>query len=724
MEASSIGESQWILCLIQITLMLAAGWLIGRITLRQFPDISASVGVVAMLVSAGLIGLTWAQVPRPFQLTLQAEESRSAPVATPVDASTDPLERTTDSQQQQSPPLWLGSFKSLLKWTAVSTDSSPAEQGESYWTKPISIATVLLLTLLGGVAGVFRVVLSLITVRRLMRSSTPVNDAKVRAEVKRIVTLLPIGREREHQDIPVRQFKGMGSPFVCCLAGRTIFVPESFLTWSDSEQSISLGHEIGHLQRRDHYCRLITQLTFCLTWLHPFAWILHRQTVFAQELAADQVAAQTMHNSSAYCRGLSRLALRFDAECGSSSVLGVSVSSSLIRRITMLKGITHRLPRSLFVNRCLTLTAFVACSWIGCWSVSAQSPTQEEQADSKVVAASHTTPVTMFSRPATAPWEVLESQSGYFEVEFGRVLNHPYVNLAYRPTVKELLSSILRFDSKEVSYEQFGLSLDEITQLRGGISVHSKYDPQGEDGQRSSIGMNVGGKVQVTTANPVDWPGLIKALDFEEYGELIVAAYPKLAAVDAEIDMKEVEEYLLGSAEKSRTHIIDSQMFAKQRANKDQEGPTETKKSVWESVSGGALTVVYDIDQSGEVPEEYQEQDSLNQAHLEMTIATEIAAWGVDMSEDYRTFQVRFAAVPEKGVSTDDLVEKFRAFKAAVAEHCDDDEFTQSLLEQFNNAKVTVVEGELRNGETTKAYMLVEGECTIDFFKLVNSKQK
>ena len=134
--------------------------------------------------------------------------------------------------------------------------------------------------------------------------------------------------------------------------------------------------------------------------------------------------------------------------------------------------------------------------------------------------------------------------------------------------VKELLSSILRFDSKEVSYEQFGLSLDEITQLRGGISVHSKYDPQGEDGQRSSIGMNVnvGGNVQVTTANPVDWPGLIKALDFEEYGELIVAAYP-------EIDMKEVEEYLIGSAEKSRTHIIDSQMFAKQRANKDQEGP-------------------------------------------------------------------------------------------------------------------------------------------------------
>ena len=107
-----------------------------------------------------------------------------------------------------------------------------------------------------------------------------------------------------------------------------------------------------------------------------------------------------------------------------------------------------------------------------------------------------------------------------------------------------------------------------------------------------------------------------------------------------------------------------------------------------------------------------------------MTIATEIAAWGVDMSEDYRTFQVRFAAVPEKGVSTDDLVEKFRAFKAAVAEHCDDDEFAQSLLEQFNNAKVTVVEGELRNGETTKAYMLVKGECTIDFFKLVNSKQK
>ena len=145
--------------------------------------------------------------------------------------------------------------------------------------------------------------------------------------------------------------------------------------------------------------------------------------------------------------------------------------------------------------------------------------------------------------------------------------------------------------------------------------------------------------------------------------------------------------------------------------------PTETKKAIWEAVSGGVTTVVYDIVWSGKVPADYKEADALNQAHLEMTIATETVAWGIDLSQDYKTCQIRFAAVPKEGVSVGDLLKKFEALRDAFIQSDADEEFPEHFLEQFMKAKVTIVKSKNSNGETVKSYLLVEGECSADLSK-------
>ena len=140
----------------------------------------------------------------------------------------------------------------------------------------------------------------------------------------------------------------------------------------------------------------------------------------------------------------------------------------------MLKEINfHRLPCSRLVNRCITLSALIACTWIGCWSVSGQNRTPNKQPDSKVVAASHSAPVSMFSQPATAPWEVLGNQLGYFHLQFSRAKNHPYIKSTLLSLdVDEALSGLLQpAPNREPSIEQFGVSLDEITQLQGGAGL-------------------------------------------------------------------------------------------------------------------------------------------------------------------------------------------------------------------------------------------------------------
>ncbi len=379
----------------------------------------------------------------------------------------------------------------------------------------------------------------------------------------------------------------------------------------------------------------------------------------------------------------------------------------------------NRLPCSQFVNRCISLSAFIACTWIGCWSVSGQNITQENQTDSKVVAASHTAPVTMFSQPATAPWEVLGNQPGYFKIDVGRIINHPYANFLYRPMITEALNSAFKSEkSKLPSLKQFGFSLDEIDQLQGGIWFCFRFnlDPPTENPYSLQVASP---QMEVTTRNPVDWPSLIKVLDFEKmYGS---ASFESIHG--SEFDLDEVRDTWLDSAEKSCEYKFNLSTLFSTSPSMVSSPPTETKKAVWEAVSGGAATIIYDINQSGEVPEGYQEEDSVTDANNEMTNATETAAWGVDLSEDYTTIQVRFAAVPKDGVSTDELVNKYEALKAEVANHTADEDIAQIFLRQFVNAKVSSVQSERRNGTKTKAYLFVEGECTIDFAEIFKNKK-
>ena len=388
----------------------------------------------------------------------------------------------------------------------------------------------------------------------------------------------------------------------------------------------------------------------------------------------------------------------------------------------MLKGMTfYRLPCSRFVNRCITLSAFIAYTWVGCWSVAGQDATQEQQADSKVVTASHAVPLKMFSAVTTAPWEVIGNQPGYVKIQVSRILNHPDFKL-YGPMITPILDSALFSEpdaasKAKTSVEQFGLDLNEIDHIQGGAMVSFRYNPQLPEGQRSSLNLGMS-KAEVTAANPVDWPGLIKALDFEKLREFIAADSP----ANGPADLDKIHEAWIKSAKKSRSYVIETNSLWMQQFNTQWDKPTATKKAIWEAVSGGVATVVYDIDRSEEVPVDFHAQDAVTQANHKMEVATKTAAWGVDFSQDYKTCHIRFAAAPKAGVSTDELLKHFESLRDAVEEdfrdaleqHPDDDDILVHPLQQLKKAKATIVNSKKSNGETTKAYLLVEGECSAD----------
>ncbi len=309
----------------------------------------------------------------------------------------------------------------------------------------------------------------------------------------------------------------------------------------------------------------------------------------------------------------------------------------------------------------------------------------------------------MFSQPTTAPWEVIGNQSGYAKVQFARILNHPDFKRPYQRMITEALESVLSMErNASPSIKQLGFTLDDITQIQGG------FDLFWPDGPCASIGFGVA-NIEITAANPVDWPKVIRAFDLEKSRRLFFGEDPEFPLSNLE----KSRDHWLDSATKSRSNLFATDSLWTQLYNVIWKTPSETKREVWETVSGGAVTIVYDIPPA-ELPEDFQETDAIEQANIQMTIATEIAAWGVDLSHDYETCQLRFVAVPREGVSTDDLLKKFETLKNACAQSDVDDALSMHFLEQLKKAKTTIVESKRRNGEITEAYLLVEGECSAD----------
>ena len=156
---------------------------------------------------------------------------------------------------------------------------------------------------------------------------------------------------------------------------------------------------------------------------------------------------------------------------------------------------------------------------------------------------------------------------------------------------------------------------------------------------------------------------------------------------------------------------------------------------VYDIRRSGEYPQVRDIIQSGEAAKVDSEKDKIavkligndvadewDQANMEMTLATETAAWGFDLSQDYNTCRIRFAATPKPEVAIDELLKKFNAFRDATAKVVDDkrmsdNELEKHMWEQWNKIKVSVVSSKEVNGENTKPYMLVEGECSGSLIK-------
>ncbi|MEZ6136598.1 MAG: M56 family metallopeptidase [Pirellulaceae bacterium] len=115
-----------------------------------------------------------------------------------------------------------------------------------------------------------------------------------------------------------------------------VLLNENYMNWQPEQLTAVLAHELAHAARRDYAWVLVSSLTRVLLWFHPLVHLLVRRLRLEQELAADQIAANSL-GARAYGRALAQLALANQISLRTPSPMLAASQICVIRRISMLK---------------------------------------------------------------------------------------------------------------------------------------------------------------------------------------------------------------------------------------------------------------------------------------------------------------------------------------------------------------------------------------------------
>lgn len=87
----------------------------------------------------------------------------------------------------------------------------------------------------------------------------------------------------------------ISSPLLIGFFRPCIMLPTTELSESDFENTIL--HELTHYKRRDMFYKWLVQLTICLHWFNPFAYIMGREVNRACELSCDEAVIKSLDES-------------------------------------------------------------------------------------------------------------------------------------------------------------------------------------------------------------------------------------------------------------------------------------------------------------------------------------------------------------------------------------------------------------------------------------------
>ena len=138
------------------------------------------------------------------------------------------------------------------------------------WTMYVTIAAVLLLRLIAGLA----------MSGRLLRRSRPTGRAT--------------------DNIEILESDDVCGPLTLGVLRSAIVLPSDWRDWNGVKLDAVLAHERSHILRRDPAVQLLSSVYRALAWHNPLSWYLHRRIVRTAEEVSDDAAVAAIRDRASY----------------------------------------------------------------------------------------------------------------------------------------------------------------------------------------------------------------------------------------------------------------------------------------------------------------------------------------------------------------------------------------------------------------------------------------
>lgn len=445
---------------------------------RRHPAGAGTLASIALGLLAALSGAVWA--PLPDAWTWNRPAAAEDRVAFP---STPPTQIET-ALALEVPLTWFGTLPDRP------TVSRP---GWSAWH-------VAGFVFVGGFAcEAVRLALGVAAVARCRRRSRAVTVGPVFDDLRRELGVT--------EAVAVCESSAVGTAATAGWRRPAVLLAPDWRDWPAADLRAVLAHELAHVRRRDYLTGLLARLCQLANFYHPLArWLAARQR-FAQELAADALAAPLAGGRGDYLRSLARLALRQDARPSLARPFFTD-RNGLTRRIAMLKVTddVRRTPVRLWLAGAGILAAALAASAL-------RAPAHPgDDAQTPVRPAPPLPPLPEPALPATPlALEHLPAEAdGFVAVRPALLLSRPDMKPlldAWSAQINHLLRS-LGFGPG------FVLPLETIDQVVGPVTLKTYSDEEMKQHPTTNGGRNtlMASVVYMRMTRDTDWVALFNAL--------------------------------------------------------------------------------------------------------------------------------------------------------------------------------------------------------------------
>jgi beta-lactamase regulating signal transducer with metallopeptidase domain len=454
--------------IVQVTLAtLVLGGLILVIGRRR-PAITAWMSAATLVMAAGLTIAAFGPTPGEWTWAQAATES--------VKTTT-----SNSSAAMSGTPFHGWDVRTLLAQLRPTDET--AREREWSWRSILVIAA--------GSASAMSLAhwfVGIVMIARLRRRSRPIFDSRLAEIVDECRQSLGLNGL-----VDLRSSSEIGAAATCGVRRPILLLADDWQHWDAVDLRAVVAHELAHIRRQDFTIGLLARFCLGVSGYHPLTHWLAARLRFAQELAADQLAAAIAGGRAVYRRSLARMALKEDRTWlpGLAQSFG-SNRNTFMGRLSMLQFTDDARPLTRAARAAL-MGAVVA---IGL-SVSAVRGPAEPPAASAAAA----------NRPAFELGYLPEKVDAFIAIRPAALLGRPDMK-----PVLDVVSAALNSTFTALGLPANAISLDDIEQIIGPVELKTLPEEQRKkmpNGEGHSISMGV---VFVRMKVDFDWPALLRAM--------------------------------------------------------------------------------------------------------------------------------------------------------------------------------------------------------------------